>query len=163
MKGLSNIYEHSAENPKGKRPVKRPMQIWQNNIKNCLKVIEFENVDWINVAEDTILDTFLWTRWRTFKLKKWRGISWLDGHSSQVPCFEHTADISLNGCVRIMELDTEQHVQSEQFDFAAISIAMLAVFMSWFDPLFRWRDAIVQNLPLFCVYLLDQFLYWSLL
>jgi hypothetical protein len=59
MKGLSNIYEHSAENPKGKRPVKRPMQIWQNNIKNCLKVIEFENVDWINVAEDTILDTFL--------------------------------------------------------------------------------------------------------
>jgi hypothetical protein len=59
MKGLSYIYEHSAGKPKGERPVKRPMQIWQNNIKNCLKVIELENVDWINVAEDRNLDRLL--------------------------------------------------------------------------------------------------------
>jgi hypothetical protein len=41
-----------VRNPEGKRPPRRIRHRWQDNIKINLKEIEYEGVDWIQVAWD---------------------------------------------------------------------------------------------------------------
>jgi hypothetical protein len=37
-----------------KRPLERRRRKWQDNIKICIKVMEYEYEDWINLARDRI-------------------------------------------------------------------------------------------------------------
>jgi hypothetical protein len=39
-------------NPEGKRPLGRPRRRWVNNIKMVLREIEWDGMDWINMAQD---------------------------------------------------------------------------------------------------------------
>jgi predicted membrane protein len=38
--------------PEGKRPLGRPRRRWVGNIKMDLRVIEWDDIDWINLAQD---------------------------------------------------------------------------------------------------------------
>jgi hypothetical protein len=38
--------------PKGKRPLGRPRRRWVDNIKIDLRVIEWDGLDWIDLAQD---------------------------------------------------------------------------------------------------------------
>jgi hypothetical protein len=39
-------------NPEGKRPLVRPRRMWADNIKLDLREIEWDSVDWIDMAQD---------------------------------------------------------------------------------------------------------------
>jgi len=39
-------------NPEGKRPLGTPVRRWEGNIKMDLQEVEFEGIDWIELAED---------------------------------------------------------------------------------------------------------------
>jgi hypothetical protein len=48
----------------GKRPLGRPRRRWVDNIKMCLREIELDDVDWIDMARDrdqwrALVDTVL--------------------------------------------------------------------------------------------------------
>jgi hypothetical protein len=45
--------------PEGKRPMGRPSHTWMDNIKMDFRNIEWDGVDWIDVAEDR-------DQWRAF-------------------------------------------------------------------------------------------------
>jgi hypothetical protein len=42
----------SAGKTGGKRPLRRIRLTWEDNIKRNLRKIEFEDVDWIHLAQD---------------------------------------------------------------------------------------------------------------
>jgi hypothetical protein len=44
--------------PKGKRPLERPMHIWEDNIKMILQEVGCGVMDWIELAQDMV-------RWRS--------------------------------------------------------------------------------------------------
>jgi hypothetical protein len=41
-----------AENPEGKRPLTRPRRRWVNKIKMGLREIKWDDMDWIDLAQD---------------------------------------------------------------------------------------------------------------
>jgi hypothetical protein len=45
-------YRIFVKNPQGKRPLGRPRRRWVDNIKMDLREIEWDGVDWIELAED---------------------------------------------------------------------------------------------------------------
>jgi hypothetical protein len=45
MGEIRNVYKILVEKPEGKRPLRRPRHIWENNIKMNLKGIGFGSVD----------------------------------------------------------------------------------------------------------------------
>jgi hypothetical protein len=47
-----------VENPEGKRPLGRPRRMWVDNMKMDLRDIEWEVMDWIDLAQDR-------DQWRT--------------------------------------------------------------------------------------------------
>jgi hypothetical protein len=47
-----NVYRILLGNPEGKRPVGRPGLRWADNIKMGLRKIGWDDMDWINVAEE---------------------------------------------------------------------------------------------------------------
>jgi hypothetical protein len=47
-----NAYRILVGKPEGKRPVGRPRRRWLDNIKVDLREIEWDGVDWIDVAQD---------------------------------------------------------------------------------------------------------------
>jgi len=47
-----------VEKPEGKRPLGRPRRRWEDNIKIDLQEVEFEVMDWMELAQDR-------DRWRT--------------------------------------------------------------------------------------------------
>jgi hypothetical protein len=47
-----NAYRILVGKPEGKRPLKRPRRRWVDNIKLNLREIEWDGVDWIELAQD---------------------------------------------------------------------------------------------------------------
>jgi hypothetical protein len=48
-----NAYRILVGKPEGKRPLGRPRRRWVDNIKMDLGVIGWDDVDWIDLAQDT--------------------------------------------------------------------------------------------------------------
>jgi hypothetical protein len=48
----SNAYRILVGKPEGKRPLGRPRQSWEDNIKMDLGEVEWDGMDWIDVAQD---------------------------------------------------------------------------------------------------------------
>jgi hypothetical protein len=47
-----NSYRLMVGKPEGKRPLRRPRCRWVDNIKMNLREIGWDNVDWIDLAQD---------------------------------------------------------------------------------------------------------------
>jgi hypothetical protein len=47
-----NTYGILVGNPEGKRPLGRPRSRWMDNIKMDLREIEWDGMNWINLAQD---------------------------------------------------------------------------------------------------------------
>jgi hypothetical protein len=47
-----NAFTIFAGNPEGKRPLRRPLRMRENNIKMDHRVIGLGSVDWIDLAQD---------------------------------------------------------------------------------------------------------------
>jgi hypothetical protein len=47
-----NTYRILVGNPEGKRPLARPRRMWVNNIKMSLRDIGWDDMDWIDLAQD---------------------------------------------------------------------------------------------------------------
>jgi hypothetical protein len=47
-----NAYRILVGNPEGKRPLGRPSRRWVDNIKMDLREIEWDEMDWIDLAQD---------------------------------------------------------------------------------------------------------------
>jgi hypothetical protein len=54
-----NAYRILVENPEGNRPLERPRRQWEDNIRMDLRAIEWDGIDWIDLAEDR-------DQWRDF-------------------------------------------------------------------------------------------------
>jgi hypothetical protein len=46
-----NAYRLLVGKPEGKRPLGRPRRMWMDNIKMKLREIEWDGVDWIDIAQ----------------------------------------------------------------------------------------------------------------
>jgi hypothetical protein len=46
------VYRVLVWKPEGKRPVRRPRQRWEHNIKMDLQEVGYEGMDWSDMAED---------------------------------------------------------------------------------------------------------------
>jgi hypothetical protein len=53
------VYRISVERPEGKRPLGRPKQRWENNVKLDLREIGIDGANWIWLAQDRV-------QWRAF-------------------------------------------------------------------------------------------------
>jgi hypothetical protein len=69
------VYRVLVEKPGGQRPLGRPRRRWEDNIKMDVQEVEFEGMDWIELAQDK-------DRWRAvvnavmnLRVYKMRGIS----------------------------------------------------------------------------------------
>jgi hypothetical protein len=49
---MRNAYATFIETPEGKRPLETSRSRWEGNIRTILKEINWEIVDWINLAQD---------------------------------------------------------------------------------------------------------------
>jgi transposase len=47
-----NLYKILVGQPEGKRPLGRPRRRWMDNIKIGLREIEWDGMDWIDLAQD---------------------------------------------------------------------------------------------------------------
>jgi hypothetical protein len=47
-----NAYKFLVEKPGGRRPLRKPMRRWEDNIKMDLTEMGWENVDWMHLAQD---------------------------------------------------------------------------------------------------------------
>jgi hypothetical protein len=47
-----NAYKILVGMPEGKRPLRRPRRRWMDNIKMDLREIEWDGVDWIDLAQN---------------------------------------------------------------------------------------------------------------
>jgi hypothetical protein len=47
-----NAYTILVGKPEGKRPLVRPRRRWADNIKRDLREIEWDGMDWIDLAQD---------------------------------------------------------------------------------------------------------------
>ncbi|KAJ4426547.1 hypothetical protein ANN_27361 [Periplaneta americana] len=54
-----NAYRVLVGRPEGKRPLGRPRRRWEDNIKMDLREVEYDDRDWINLAQDR-------DRWRAY-------------------------------------------------------------------------------------------------
>jgi hypothetical protein len=52
MEAIRNAYNVLVEKLKGKRPLGRPRNRWEDNIRTDLREIWWEGVDWVHVARD---------------------------------------------------------------------------------------------------------------
>jgi hypothetical protein len=50
--GKRHAYRILVGKPEGKRPLGRPRRTWVDNIKMDLREIEWDGVNWIDVAQD---------------------------------------------------------------------------------------------------------------
>jgi hypothetical protein len=48
-----NVYRILVGKPEGKRPLGRPRYRWVDNIKMDLREIEWDGMDWIDLAQDS--------------------------------------------------------------------------------------------------------------
>jgi hypothetical protein len=49
-----NAYRILVGKPEGKRPLGRPRRRWVDNIKMDLRKIEWDSMDWIDLAQDSL-------------------------------------------------------------------------------------------------------------
>jgi hypothetical protein len=49
---MRNAYSVFVGKPEGSRPLQRRRRRWEDNIKMYLREIEWEDVDWIHLAQD---------------------------------------------------------------------------------------------------------------
>ncbi|KAJ4434037.1 hypothetical protein ANN_16356 [Periplaneta americana] len=103
-----NAYRVLVGRPEGKRPLGRPRRRWEDNIKMDLREVEYDDRDWINLAQDR-------DRWRAYvraamnlrcelpkttfsklEQRSWIKIEVTRGRSAQ-ECFQglHEADAAL--------------------------------------------------------------------
>jgi hypothetical protein len=47
-----NAYRILVGKPEGKRPLRRPRRRWVDNIKMDLRAIEWDSMNWIDLAQD---------------------------------------------------------------------------------------------------------------
>jgi hypothetical protein len=47
-----NVYRILVGKPEGKRPLGKPTRRWMDNIKMDLREIEWDGMDWVDVAQD---------------------------------------------------------------------------------------------------------------
>jgi hypothetical protein len=59
MEEVRAAYNILVGRPEGRRPLGRPRQRWEDNIRMDLREIEFGDVDWIHLAQDR-------ERWQAF-------------------------------------------------------------------------------------------------
>jgi hypothetical protein len=52
MREKRNAYRTLVGKPEGKRPLGRPRHRWVDNIKIDLRETEWDDMDWIDVAQD---------------------------------------------------------------------------------------------------------------
>jgi hypothetical protein len=52
MGEMKIVYKILIGKPEGKRQLGRPRHRWEDTIKNDLREIEWEGVDWMNLAQD---------------------------------------------------------------------------------------------------------------
>jgi hypothetical protein len=52
MVGRRNVYRTLVGKPGGKRPLGTPRRRWVDNIKIDLREIEWDGMDWIDLAQD---------------------------------------------------------------------------------------------------------------
>jgi hypothetical protein len=52
MEETRNAYRILVGKPEGKRPLGRPIRRWVDNIKIDLREIEWDGMDWIDLAQD---------------------------------------------------------------------------------------------------------------
>jgi hypothetical protein len=52
MGKMGNVYKLLVGVPERKRPRGRPRRRWEDNIRRDLRVIGWEGVDWIHLAQD---------------------------------------------------------------------------------------------------------------
>jgi hypothetical protein len=52
MGATRTAYRIRVVEPEGKRPVERPRSRWVDNIKMDLREIEWDGIDWIELAQD---------------------------------------------------------------------------------------------------------------
>jgi hypothetical protein len=52
MGAKRNVYRMLVGKPEGKRRLGRPRRRWMDNIKMDLREIEWDGMDWIDVAQD---------------------------------------------------------------------------------------------------------------
>jgi hypothetical protein len=50
--GGRSAYRILVEKPEGKRPLGRPRRRWEDNLKMDLREIEWDGMDWIDLAQD---------------------------------------------------------------------------------------------------------------
>jgi hypothetical protein len=58
MRKIRSVYRMLGGKPEGKKPLGRPRRRWEKNIRMDLGEIEWEGVDWIDMAQDR-------DQWRT--------------------------------------------------------------------------------------------------
>jgi hypothetical protein len=51
-----NVYTILVGKPEGKRPLGRPRRRWVDNIKMDLREIGWDGMDWINLAQDMVMN-----------------------------------------------------------------------------------------------------------
>jgi len=51
---MINAYEVFVGKPEGKRPLGRPTNRWEDNIRTDLRETGWESVDWIHMAQDRV-------------------------------------------------------------------------------------------------------------
>jgi hypothetical protein len=51
---MINAYEVFVGKPEGKRPLGRPTNRWEDNIRTDLRETAWESVDWIHMAQDRV-------------------------------------------------------------------------------------------------------------
>jgi hypothetical protein len=52
-----NTYSVLVRKPGGKRPLRRPRRMWEDDVKMCLREIEWGAMDWINLAQKPVEDS----------------------------------------------------------------------------------------------------------
>jgi hypothetical protein len=52
---MSNTYKILVRKPKEKRPLGRPRHRWENNIKTNHKEVEYDDEDWIHLAQESTI------------------------------------------------------------------------------------------------------------
>jgi len=104
---MRNAYKILVWKHEGKRPLGRPMHIWEYNIRMALREIEWEVVNWIHVAQDgdqwqalVNMAMNLWIPWNVRNLTEWLLVSHRWFHSMELISSVSPSVVSLVSLIR---------------------------------------------------------------
>jgi hypothetical protein len=72
-----NAYRILVGKPEGKRPLGRPRPGWVDNIKIDLREIEWDGMDWIDLAQGPVKGSFEHGNEPSGSLKCWEVLEWM--------------------------------------------------------------------------------------